>query len=118
MFNQNPTVVRHGTIYSVQKRGVDKSIFLDYTMRYDDHTSATTTATHKPAAEAGRVVISMFITTIRWVSAKAGALFVFLFFLNQFITVEHFSRSVAQSGLERLVRDQEVAGSNPVTPTI
>ena len=26
-------------------------------------------------------------------------------------------RGVAQLGLERLVRDQEVAGSNPVTPT-
>ena len=27
-------------------------------------------------------------------------------------------RGVAQSGLERLVRDQEVAGSNPVTPIL
>jgi hypothetical protein len=27
-----------------------------------------------------------------------------------------FLRGVAQLGLERLVRDQEVAGSNPVTP--
>lgn len=87
-------------------------------MRYDDHTSATTTATHKPAAEAGRVVISFVHYDYSRVSAKAGALFVFPFFLNQFITVEHFLRSVAQSGLERVVRDHEVEGSNPFTPTI
>ena len=29
----------------------------------------------------------------------------------------HKLRGVAQLGLERLVRDQEVAGSNPVAPT-
>lgn len=28
-----------------------------------------------------------------------------------------FPRSVAQSGLERLFREQEVGGSNPLTPT-
>ena len=32
------------------------------------------------------------------------------------VTILEKDRGVAQLGLERLVRDQEVAGSNPVTP--
>ena len=86
-------------------------------MQHDDHTSATTTATHTPAAEAERVVIYL-LTRLFEGGLRHKAETPFSLFVSPHFRPKHIRRNVAQSGSEYLVRDQGVVGSNPTIPTI